>query len=65
MHFIQFCLQDVLSQVLCCSNANDPCDSVLQLFLYVLILKILKSLLDLHSHHCVDDCNSDSYYCNL
>ena len=47
------------------SDADGPCDSVLQLFLYVLILKVLKNLLYVHTHHYVVDFNHDSYYCNL
>ena len=43
------------------SDADDPCDSVLQLFLYVLIVRVPKILLYLHSHHYVADCNHDSY----
>ena len=42
------------------SDADDDCGSVLQLFLYVLFLSILKILLYLHSQNDVADCNHDS-----
>ena len=47
------------------SDADDPCDSVLQLFLDGRVVRILNMLLHLHSYHYVAGCNHDSYYCNL
>jgi len=47
------------------SDADDPCDSVLQLVLYVLVLRIIKFVFNVHSHHYVAGCNHDPYDCNL